>query len=87
MFGSILIKPDMSYIDSIPMVYEDGETYIACKHDFSDLSERIDYVLNNYSELQPYIVENMRKRFVEEYSHEKLVLHIYDLFKNLEGVE
>ena len=44
-FGSVLIKPDMSYIYSKPFVYEDGETYIACKYDWSDVEEKIDYVL------------------------------------------
>jgi hypothetical protein len=85
-FGSVLLKPDMSYIDSKPFVYEDGETYIACKYDWSDAEEKIDYVLSNYKELQPYLVENMRKRFLEEYSNEKLVLHIYDIFKNMNEV-
>jgi hypothetical protein len=85
-FGSVLIKPDMSYIDTKPFVYEDGETYIACKYDWSDLGEKIDYVLSNYNELQSYITENMRRRFIEEYSPQKLALHLYEIFKNLEGV-
>tara|TARA_Y100000310_G_C20585674_1_gene765286 strand:+ start:287 stop:1303 length:1017 start_codon:yes stop_codon:yes gene_type:complete len=85
-FGSVLIKPDMSFIDSKPFIYEDGETYVACKYDWSDLNEKIDYVLTNYKELQPMFVENMRKRFTEEYSYEKLALHLYGIFKNLEGV-
>jgi hypothetical protein len=85
-FGSVLIKPDMSYIDSNPFVYEDGETYIACKYDWSDVEEKIDYVLSNYDELQPHLVENMRKKFSEEYSTEKMVLHLYNIFNNLDGV-
>ncbi len=82
-FGSVLIKPDMSYIYSKPFVYEDGETYIACKYDWSDVEEKIDYVLSNYEELQPHLTENMRKQFSEQYSHENLALHLYDIFRNL----
>jgi uncharacterized protein (TIGR01627 family) len=82
-FGSVLIKPDMDYIYSKPFVYEDGETYISCKYDWSDVEEKIDYVLSNYKELQPHLVENMRKRFSEEYSHEHLAVHLYDIFRNL----
>ena len=85
-FGSVLIKPDMNYIDSKPFVYEDDETYIACKYDWSDLNEKVDHVLSNYNELQPKLVENMRKRFTEEYSPEKLALHLHGVFKNLKGV-
>ena len=29
----------------------------------------------------------MRKKFPQEYSDESLALHIYDVFKNLKGVE
>ena len=36
MFGS-LMKPDMSYIDSKPFIYEDDETYIAVNYDWSNL--------------------------------------------------
>ena len=86
-FGSVLIKPDISYLDSKPFIYEDGETYIACKYDWSDVEEKIDYILSNYKELQPYLVENMRKRFSEEYSYEKLVLHVYNIFKNMDNIE
>ena len=85
-FGSVLIKPDMSYVDTKPFIYEDGETYIACKYDWSDLEEKIDYVLSDYKELQSRLVENMRKRFVEEYSVENLALHLYDVFKSLSEI-
>ena len=85
-FGSILIKPDVSYIDTYPNIYVNNETYIACKHDFSDLDEKIDYVLSNFKELQPYIVENMRRKFVNEYAHEKLALHLYNVFIKLSSI-
>lgn len=85
MFGSILIKPDMSYIDTKPDVFIDGETYIACKHDFSDLEEKITKVLGNYNDYL-YIVENARKKFIESMHPNNLALHLHKIFKNLNGI-
>jgi len=86
MIKSVLIKPDMSFINSKPFIYEDNETYIACKYDWSDLEEKIDYVLSNYKELREKLVHNMRKKYIEEYEPSKIALHLYDVFKELEGV-
>ena len=85
-FGSILIKPRMDWIDTTPNMYVEDETYIACEQDFSDLDEKVDYVLSNFNELQPYIVENFRKRLLDVYNPIHLVKHTYDLFSQLDGV-
>ena len=85
-FGSVLLKPDMSYINSKPFLYEDGETYIAVKYDWSDLEEKIDYVLSNYNEIQPKLVENMRNRFRDMYDNKHLALHLYEIFNNLDDI-
>ena len=81
------MKPDVSYINSKPFVYEDGETYIACKYDWSDLEEKIDYVLSNYDELQPYIVENMKSSFIKKNNNKNLVIHMHEIFESLNCVE
>lgn len=86
MFGAVLIKPDMSHIETVPNLYIPYQTYVPCKHDFSDLNEKIDYVLSNFSNLQKFYVENMRNRYKEIYDLNKLVLHYYNLFKNINGV-
>jgi hypothetical protein len=83
MFGSILIKPYMDYIDSNPMWYENGKTYIACLHDYSDLGEKIDYVLNNFTELQQTMIPYARKKFDELYNPEATALNTYNIFANL----
>lgn len=87
MFGSILLKPDMSYIESAPMWYEDGKTYVSCKHDFSDLEEKVDYILSNYATLQQEMTEYARQKFVELYHPSYRVLHIYNLLKELPTVQ
>lgn len=85
-FECVLIKPDVSYIDTVPNIYVDGETYISCKHDFSDVEDKIKYVLSNYDKLQPYLVNNMRRRFLEVYSHENLALHWYKIFLTMKNI-
>jgi len=86
MFGSVLMKPDMSYISSEPFVYEDDETYIAVNYDWSNLEEKIDYVLSDYDNIRERIVTNMRNQFTEKYKLGNLVLHVYDVFKNIDEV-
>jgi hypothetical protein len=85
MFGSVLIKPDMNYIDTAPNVFVDGETYVSCKHDFSDLEEKINDILGNYKNYC-YIIENAREKFKKEMTPEKLAIHLHYMFKNLKGV-
>jgi hypothetical protein len=85
MFGSILIKPDMSYIDTVPNIFEDEVTYIACKHDFSDLEEKINLVLGNYDKFS-YIISNARKRIEEAMMPDKLALHLYDTLKSINTI-
>ena len=85
-FGALMIKPDMSMINTSPNIYNDGETYIACKYDGSDLEEKIQKVLGNF-EKYSYIVNNFRNKFREQYNSDKLCLHWYEMFKNLKNVE
>lgn len=84
-FGAVLIKPDMSYIDTCLDPFIDGETYVACQHDYSDLQEKVEKVLGNYNDYL-YIIENARKKFSELYRPENIALHVYNIFKNLNGV-
>ena len=87
MFGCVLVKPDMSYIDSKPFIFEDDETYIAVNYDWSNLEEKIDYVLSNYKEVRQRLVWNMREKFKKLNTSENLALHLYELFSKLDGVE
>ena len=85
--GTIMIKPNMSNIDTIPNMYIDGETYVSCNYDWSDLEEKIDFVLSNYNELNQKIIHNARTKCAELYNSKNLCFYIYDLIKNLSGVE
>jgi len=85
-FGSILIKPNMEYIDTAPNVFEDGVTYIACNHDYSDLEQKIDMVLSNYNNYL-HIIESARKSFETKMQPEHVAMHLYKIFSNLNGIE
>ena len=87
MFGGVLVKPDMSYISSEPFIYEDNETYIAVNYDWSNLEEKIDYILSDYNNIRDRLVGNMRKQYEEKYDLRNLVLHFYNILKSLDGVE
>ena len=86
MFGSVLMKPDMSYILSEPFIYDDDETYVAVNYDWSNLEEKIDYVLSDYNNIRERLVQNMRKRFEEKYNLKNLVIHFHSIFSNLKDV-
>ena len=48
MSGCVLIKPDMSHLETWPDFYIPNLTYIPFKWDLSDFREKIDYCKNNY---------------------------------------
>ena len=45
--GAALLKPDMSHLETWPPLYRDGETYVACRWDMADISEKIEYLLSD----------------------------------------
>lgn len=45
--GAVLIKPDMSHLDTTPNLYKPGETYLPVKWDFSDLEPVVRKALDN----------------------------------------
>jgi hypothetical protein len=85
-FGTIFIKPNQDLVHTIPNIYEDGKTYIGCKYDWSDLEEKVDYVMSNFKELNEKINLEIRKKFIEGYDYNKLCLHWYNTFKNLPNI-
>ena len=84
--GTILIKPDMSKVNTYPNIYIDGETYISVDYDWKNLNEMIDYVLDNFKDLNEKINNNIRSNFKEKYTYENLCLYFYNIIKNLSGV-
>jgi len=50
--GALLIKPDMSHIETNPDIFRPFETYVPVRWDFSDLQERCGYYLEHEHERQ-----------------------------------
>ena len=81
--GSLLIKPTMGHIESSPFIYEENVTYIPCKHDYSDLEEKIEYAVTNYKELRDEMCQAMRKKYEEQYHPYYLPIHTAELLTKL----
>lgn len=84
-FGVTLIKPDMGSIKTLPNPYLD-DTYVKVKHDWSDLQDVIDRLCFS-SGVQHLRYRNFREIFKQEYTSEKLCLHWYDIFSNLDTIK
>ena len=72
--GAVLIKPDMSHLETLPDIYRPGVTYLPVKWDFSDLEEVVRMALadaalraeitgNAYRAIADYVRE---ARFVDD---------------------
>ena len=85
-FGTLLLKPDQSCLETYPNPYIENETYIPVKHDWSDLIEVVEDILENYN-VYSHISDNFRKKFKEEYTVDKLCMYWYNLMSNLEDIK
>ena len=85
-FGTLMVKPDMSLIDTYPNPYIKNKTYISVKPNWSDLNKIIEKVLDNFKDYH-YIIDNARQKVVEMYSYENVCMYWYNFFANLSGVE
>lgn len=84
-YGSVMIKPDMSKIKTIPNIFIPYETYIPCSHDWSDLVEKINWVKNNPEKCKQ-IAFNAQQIMKKSFTIENLLLYWYNIVKNFKGV-
>lgn len=47
--GAIVLKPRMDFVEAVPDFYRDGVNYVAVREDFSDLSDKLAFVLEDPS--------------------------------------
>jgi len=83
-FGGILLKPDMSHIETLPNPYN-STTFVSCAWDGSDMPKIIESIVGDFKAYQMYYVENMRKEYVQRFNPENFVIHTYNWISNLEG--
>jgi hypothetical protein len=57
--GCVLVKPRTDFIESEPCM--DERHYVPCAVDFSDLQEKVDYILLHWFEYWPMRTENRRR--------------------------
>jgi hypothetical protein len=81
--GSILLKESLDFLDTYPNIYEDGKTYISCKNDFSDLEDKIEYCVLNFTDIRDELVDNMVTSYKDNYTLESLADYTVELFKKL----
>ena len=76
----------MSRVKTFPNPYIEDDTYISVEHDWSNLMEKIETILENYNKYSS-ISENFRREFKKSYTVENVCLHWYEIFKNLNNVK
>ena len=79
--GTILIKPDTGYVRMYPDIYINNITYIPCKADYSDLEEKIRYVLENYDSFLEMRKKN--REFLLSINHKECAEMFWDKIINL----
>jgi len=84
-YGSLLIKPDMGKVKTEPNIYIPYETYLPCSLDYSDLTEKVRWVMDNPKKVKE-IVQNSQKVMLQEYSPVKFIRYWYNFFLSLEEI-
>lgn len=69
--GAVVIKPDTSFVRAVPDLYQNDTYYVACKADFSDLEEKISYILANYDKFT-VMRKNARELLINHWDYEKI---------------
>jgi len=47
--GAVLVKPDMSHLETYPNIFKNNHTYLSINWDGTDLTEKVDFLLSNNS--------------------------------------
>jgi Glycosyl transferases group 1 len=55
--GAVMIKPDMSHLETLPDLYEPDVTYLACRWDFADLEDVVRNALADEGRLEAIATE------------------------------
>ncbi len=63
--GALLLKPDMSHLETWPDVFVDGETYVSFSWDAENLLAKTDEILEN-EDKRKYIAKNAYKVYHEQ---------------------
>lgn len=82
MLGAVVVKPNTDYVESWPDVYRAGVTYVECAPDFSDAHEKIDHIVNHFSDYD--CMRGLARRLVAfSYSAKVVARHMSEQIKAL----
>ena len=59
--GSVLLKPDMTHLETQPDIYEPGVTYVPVRWDLQDLSAKVQWILDNPASAEAITQEASRR--------------------------
>jgi hypothetical protein len=81
---SLLVKPDMSHVESNPNIFRPHKTYVPVMWDYSDLKEKCEYYLKNEEKRQRIVMEafNVMDDF---YKNGEFVNYVKDMMSYLRG--
>lgn len=80
--GAILIKPDVSFLETWPDIYRPMETYIPIELSLSNFEEVICEVINNYSKYK-YITINAHKALKQSFSNKNFARRFDQLIRKV----
>jgi spore maturation protein CgeB len=81
--GTVLVKPDMSHLQTEPNVFRPGETYAPVKWDFSDLEEVCEYYLSRPAEARE-LTENAVEAYDDFFHSGRFVEKVGEILARLE---
>jgi len=86
--GAVVIKPTLDHLRSEPWIYDEGSVYIGCRHDYSDLEEKIDFVLSNFENLRDEMYEYTVRKYQYQYGDvTRMPVYLHNLFtEKLKGI-
>jgi hypothetical protein len=62
--GALMIKPGLHYLNTFPDVYKENETYVPITWEMDDLHQKLEIVIENYSDYIE-IAENGQRAFLD----------------------
>lgn len=83
--GAVLVKPDMSHIETYPNIFVPGETYLPVRWDLSDLPETCEAVLASPTLCQS-IARNAHERLTSFLAEQQFIKRVGPLLRELRNL-
>ncbi|MET1054852.1 MAG: glycosyltransferase [Pedobacter sp.] len=81
--GCLLVKPSMEHLETFPNFFVKDHTYIPVRWDLADLEERLNHILDHYSEYQAIAITGQQHFAQLSSDHEGFINHLEQAIKPL----